>query len=164
LLPFETAMPGLERAPASAALLSPFRFDFLARLRENFGGRLGISARSAPARPSAFLRHGAILRTESSAMETPRNAAPVAGQGLNLGCRRVGTGSDLLDVAKEEIGAPRFLARYARKSHFRPLRRNRVHRFSGEDILEFSAPLALAACGLGRLDALRLRGAFSPIA
>jgi len=48
--------------------------------------------------------------------ETPRKRLhPVAGQGLNLGLRDAWELAQmLLDVPKEEIGAPRFLARYAR--------------------------------------------------
>src|SRR2546428_11203113 len=135
--------------PASAALLLGLSdSDFLARLRGIFGGRLGNFGSVGPR--STFplsLRHGAIA-------PAPRvlaigNAAqtlhPVAGQGLNLGLRDAWELAQmLLDVAKEEIGAPRFLARYARSRSF--------DRYGGIGFTDFLvrvfsnslAPLALA--------------------
>ena len=146
--------------PASAALLLGLSdSDFLARLREIFGGRLGNFGSVGPR--STFplsLRHSAIA-------PAPRvlaigNAAqtlhPVAGQGLNLRLRDAWELAQmLLDVAKEEIGAPRFLARYARSRSF--------DRYGGIGFTDFLvrifsnslAPLALArGAGLAALDAL----------
>ena len=80
----------------------------------------------------------------------------MAGQGLNLGLRDAWELAQmLLDVAKEEIGAPRFLARYARSRSF--------DRYTGIGFTDFLvrvfsnslAPLALArGAGLATLDAL----------
>lgn len=146
--------------PASAAeLLRLSDSDFLARLREIFGGRLGNFSSVGPR--STFplsLRYGRIA-------PAPRvlaigNAAqtlhPVAGQGLNLGLRDAWELAQmLLDAAKEEIGAPRFLARYARSRSF--------DRYAGIGFTDFLvrmfsnslAPLALArGAGLAALDAV----------
>ena len=81
---------------------------------------------------------------------------PVAGQGLNLGLRDAWELAQmLLDVAKEEIGAPRFLARY--------VRRRRFDRYAGIGFTDFlvrifsnSLPFLAAArgAGLAALDAL----------
>jgi 2-octaprenyl-6-methoxyphenol hydroxylase len=146
--------------PASAVeLLGLADSDFLARLRETFGGRLGNFTSVGPR--STFplsLRHGRVA-------PAPRvlaigNAAqtlhPVAGQGLNLGLRDAWElARMLLDAAKEEIGASRFLARYARSRRF--------DRYSGIGFTDFLVrifsnslpPLALArGAGLAALDAL----------
>ncbi len=146
--------------PASAAeLLGLSDSAFLARLREIFGGRLGnfISVGRRSSFPLS-LRHGRIA-------PAPRvlaigNAAqtlhPVAGQGLNLGLRDAWELAQmLLDVSKEEIGAPRFLARYVRLRRF--------DRFAGIGFTDFLVrvfsnslpPLALArGAGLAMLDSL----------
>jgi len=146
--------------PASAAdLLGLSDSDFLARLREIFGGRLGnfISVGRRSTFPLS-LRHGRIA-------PAPRvlaigNAAqtlhPVAGQGLNLGLRDAWELAQmLLDVSKEEIGAARFLARYVRLRRF--------DRFAGIGFTDFLVrvfsnslpPLALArGAGLAMLDSL----------
>ena len=146
--------------PATAAeLLGLSDSGFLARLREIFGGRLGNF--TSVGRRSSFplsLRHGRIA-------PAPRvlaigNAAqtlhPVAGQGLNLGLRDAWELAQmLLDVSKEEIGAPRFLARYVRLRRF--------DRFAGIGFTDFLVrvfsnslpPLALArGAGLAMLDSL----------
>ncbi len=146
--------------PANAAELLGFSdSNFLARLREIFGGRLGnfISVGRRSTFPLS-LRHGRIA-------PAPRvlaigNAAqtlhPVAGQGLNLGLRDAWELAQmLLDVSKEEIGAPRFLARYVRLRRF--------DRFAGIGFTDFLVrvfsnslpPLALArGAGLAMLDSL----------
>jgi len=146
--------------PASAAdLLGLSDSDFLARLREIFGGRLGnfISVGGRSTFPLS-LRHGTIA-------PAPRvlaigNAAqtlhPVAGQGLNLGLRDAWELAQmLLDVSKEEIGAAHFLARYVRLRRF--------DRFAGIGFTDFLVrvfsnslpPLALArGAGLAMLDSL----------
>ena len=161
LLPFgdRYALVWSVRPASAAVLLGLSDSDFLARLREIFGGRLGNFGSVGPR--STFplsLRHGRIA-------PAPRvlaigNAAqtlhPVAGQGLNLGLRDAWELAQmLLDVAKEEIGAPRFLARYARSRS--------VDRYAGIGFTDFLvrifsnslAPLALArGAGLAALDAL----------
>jgi len=146
--------------PANAAELLGFSdSNFLARLREIFGGRLGnfISVGRRSTFPLS-LRHGRIA-------PAPRvlaigNAAqtlhPVAGQGLNLGLRDAWELAQmLLDVSKEEIGAPRFLARYVRLRRF--------DRFAGIGFTDFLVrvfsnslpPLALArGAGLAMLDSI----------
>jgi len=87
----------------------------------------------------------------------------VAGQGLNLGLRDAWELAQmLLDVAKEEIGAPRFLARYA-VAAVRPLLRNRFTDFLvriSRILLRRSRWPAVRAWP--RSMPCRLRGAFSP--
>jgi 2-octaprenyl-6-methoxyphenol hydroxylase len=146
--------------PASAAqLLGLSDSDFLARLREIFGGRLGNFGSVGPR--STFplsLRQSKI--NPAPGVLAIGNAAqtlhPVAGQGLNLGLRDAWELAQmLLDVAKEEIGAPRFIARYARRRSF--------DRYAGIGFTDFlvrifsnsRAPLALVrGAGLAALDAL----------
>jgi len=161
LLPFgdRYALVWSVRPASAAVLLGLTDSDFLARLREIFGGRLGNFDSVGPR--STFplsLRHG---RTAPA----PRvlaigNAAqtlhPVAGQGLNLGLRDAWELAQmLLDFSKEEIGSPRFLARYARSRSF--------DRYAGIGFTDFLvkifsnslAPLALArGAGLAVLDAV----------
>ena len=161
LLPFgdRYALVWSVRPVSAAELLGLSDSDFLARLREIFGGRLGnfISVGRRSTFPLS-LRHGRIA-------PAPRvlaigNAAqtlhPVAGQGLNLGLRDAWELAQmLLDVSKEEIGAPRFLARY--------IRLRRFDRFAGIGFTDFLVrvfsnslpPLALArGAGLAMLDSL----------
>ena len=146
--------------PASAAeLLGLSDSDFLARLREIFGGRLGNFGSVGPR--STFplsLRHGRIAPAPRvlAIGNAARTLHPVAGQGLNLGFRDAWELAQmLLDAAKKEIGAPRFLARYARRRSF--------DRYAGIGFTDFLvrtfsnslAPLALArGAGLAALDAL----------
>jgi 2-octaprenyl-6-methoxyphenol hydroxylase len=146
--------------PASAAeLLGVSDSDFLARLRKIFGGRLGNFTSVGPR--STFplsLRYGAIV--PAARVLAIGNAAqtlhPVAGQGLNLGLRDAWELAQmLLDAAKEEIGASRFLARYAGGRS--------LDRYAGIGFTDFLvrifsnslAPVALArGAGLAALDAL----------
>ncbi len=161
LLPFgdRYALVWSVRPENAVELLGLSDSDFLTRLRATFGGRLGNFISVGPR--STFplsLRHGRIA-------PAPRvlaigNAAqtlhPVAGQGLNLGLRDAWELAQmLLDVAKEKIGAPRFLARYARGRS--------LDRYAGIGFTDFLArifsnsvpPLALArGAGLAVLDAL----------
>jgi 2-octaprenyl-6-methoxyphenol hydroxylase len=131
--------------------------EFLTRLRAAFGGRLGdfLSAGPRVAFPLS-LRRGAIQ--PSPRVLAIGNAAqtlhPVAGQGLNLGLRDAWElARMLLDAAKEEIGAPALLSRYARS---RILDRYAGIGFTDFLVKMFSnsvAPLALArGAGLALLD------------
>ncbi len=146
------------RSPAAETLLGLSDPEFLARLREAFGGRLG-DFRSAGPR-SAFplsLRRSAIDPAPRTLAvgNAAQTLHPVAGQGLNLGLRDAWELAQmLLDVAKEEIGAPRFLARY--------VRRRRLDRYAGIGFTDFLVrifsnslpPLAaVRGAGLAALDA-----------
>ena len=161
LLPFEDryALVWSMRPASAVELLGLSDSDFLARLREIFGGRLGNFTSVGPR--STFplsLRYGKIV--PAARVLAIGNAAqtlhPVAGQGLNLGLRDAWELAQmLLDAAKEEIGAPRFLARYARSRSF--------DRYAGIGFTDFLvrifsnslAPLALArGAGLAGLDAV----------
>ena len=131
--------------------------EFLGRLRAGFGGRLGEFLSTGPR--SSFplsLRRGAVRL--SPRVLAVGNAAqtlhPVAGQGLNLGLRDAWElARMLLDAAREEIGAPAFLSRYARK--------RTLDRYAGMGFTDFLVrvfsnsvpPLALArGAGLALLD------------
>jgi len=133
--------------------------EFLARLRNAFGGRLGDFLSVGPR--SAFplsLRRGTIH--PSPRVLAIGNAAqtlhPVAGQGLNLGLRDAWElARMLLEAGQEEIGAPALLSRYARS---RTLDRYAGIGFTDFLVRMFSnsvAPLALArGAGLALLDIL----------
>jgi len=146
-------------SPATAQELQglPDR-EFLSRLRQAFGGRLGEFSSAGPR--SSFplsLRRGAIR--PSPRVLAIGNAAqtlhPVAGQGLNLGLRDAWElARMLLDAPKEEIGAQRLLARYARSRS--------LDRYAGIGFTDFLVrmfsnsvpPLALVrGAGLAMLDA-----------
>jgi len=161
LLPFEDryALVWSLRPASAVELLGLSDSDFLARLREIFGGRLGSFTSVGPR--STFplsLRYGKIV--PAGRVLAIGNAAqtlhPVAGQGLNLGLRDAWELAQmLLDAAKEEIGAPRLLARYARSRS--------LDRYAGIGFTDFLvgifsnslAPLALArGAGLAALDAV----------
>jgi len=147
------------RPITGAALLGLSDPDFLARLREAFGGRLGDFRTVGPR--SAF----PLLLRSGSFDPAPRiiavgNAAqtlhPVAGQGFNLGLRDAWELAQmLLDVGRSEIGTRRFIARY--------LRRRNADRYAGIRLTDFLVrvfsnsfpPLAAArGAGLALLDAL----------
>ncbi|HUL90901.1 MAG TPA: FAD-dependent monooxygenase [Burkholderiales bacterium] len=145
-------------SPATAAELQGLRdAEFLARLRQAFGGRLGDFRSTGPR--SAF----PLSLRRSAAQASPRvlaigNAAqtlhPVAGQGLNLGLRDAWElARMLLDAPREEVGAPAFVARYSRG---RGLDRRAGIGFTDFLVRMFSnsvPPLALArGAGLALLD------------
>jgi len=161
LLPFKDryALVWSVRPASAVELLGLSDSDFLARLREIFGGRLGNFGSVGPR--STFPLSLRYARTVPAARVVAiGNAAqtlhPVAGQGLNLGLRDAWELAQmLLDTAKEEIGASRFLARYAR--------RRCGDRYAGIGFTDFLVrifsnslpPLALArGAGLAALDAL----------
>jgi 2-octaprenyl-6-methoxyphenol hydroxylase len=133
--------------------------EFLLRLREAFGGRLGSFLSTGPR--SSFplsLRRSAIR--PSPRVVAIGNAAqtlhPVAGQGLNLGLRDAfELARMLLDSASEEIGSSRSLERFARS---RGLDRYAGIGFTDLLVRVFSnsvPPLALArGAGLALLDVL----------
>jgi 2-octaprenyl-6-methoxyphenol hydroxylase len=146
--------------PASAAeLLGLSDQDFLGRLRDAFGGRLGefITVSSRAVFPLS-LRRGAV--NPQPRVFSVGNAAqtlhPVAGQGLNLGLRDAWElAYMLLDAPKEDIGAARLATRYARA--------RRVDRYAGIGFTDFLVslfsnslpPLAAArGAGLAMLDAV----------
>jgi 2-octaprenyl-6-methoxyphenol hydroxylase len=147
------------RPGGASELLGLSDRDFLSRLRETFGGRLG-DFRSVSRRATfpLSLRRGPI--TPAPRTLAVGNAAqtlhPVAGQGLNLGLRDAWELAQmLLDVSKEEIGSSEFLARYARG--------RRVDRYAGIGFTDFLVrafsnsipPLALIrGAGLAVLDTL----------
>lgn len=90
--------------------------DFLARLQEVFGGRLGIFDR-AGARSRYPIALKVAERIADSRIVALGNAAqtlhPVAGQGLNLGLRDAWELAQLLRACgREQIGAAPLLARY----------------------------------------------------
>jgi 2-octaprenyl-6-methoxyphenol hydroxylase len=133
--------------------------EFLARLGQAFGRRLGtfrstgprssfpLSLRRSPVRPAPR-----VLAIGNAA----QTLHPVAGQGLNLGLRDAWElARMLLDATKEEIGAPRLLARFARGRS--------LDRYAGIGFTDFLVrvfsnsvpPLALArGAGLAMLDML----------
>ena len=146
------------RSPAAETLLGLSDPEFLARLREAFGGRMGDFRSTGPR--SAFplsLRRSAIDPAPRTLAvgNAAQTLHPVAGQGLNLGLRDAWELAQmLLDAAKEEIGAPRFLERY--------VRRRRLDRYAGIGFTDFlvrifsnSLPFLAAArgAGLAALDA-----------
>jgi 2-octaprenyl-6-methoxyphenol hydroxylase len=133
--------------------------EFLARLREAFGGRLGEFRASGPRTSFPLsLRHGAVR--PSPRVLAIGNAAqtlhPVAGQGLNLGLRDAWElARMLLDASKEDVGERDLLARYARN--------RALDRYAGIGFTDFLVrmfsnsvpPLALArGAGLALLDVL----------
>ena len=147
------------RPTSAGKLLGLSDRNFLERLREAFGGRLGEFVTVSPrAMFPLSLRRGAIdpqprVLAVGNAAQTLH---PVAGQGLNLGLRDAWElAYMLLDAARTEIGAPGFVARY--------LRRRRFDRYAGIGFTDslvriFSnslPPLAAArGAGLAMLDAL----------
>jgi 2-octaprenyl-6-methoxyphenol hydroxylase len=147
------------RPMSAGKLLGLSDRDFLERLRDAFGGRLGeflsVSPRAVfplSLRRSAINPQPRILAVGNAA----QTLHPVAGQGLNLGLRDAWELAHmLLDAAKAEIGAPNFVARY--------VRRRRFDRYAGIGLTDslvriFSnslPPLAAArGAGLAMLDAL----------
>ena len=146
--------------PASAAqLIGLSDRDFLERLREAFGGRLGEFLSLGPrAAFSLSLSRGAV--NPQPRVLSVGNAAqtlhPVAGQGLNLGLRDARELAHmLLAASKEDIGAASLAARYARARRF--------DRYAGIGFTDFLVslfsnslpPLAAArGAGLAMLDAV----------
>jgi 2-octaprenyl-6-methoxyphenol hydroxylase len=146
------------RRGTAASLLAFSDADFLAALREAFGGRMGefraVGQRFAfplwlrRASPSPGPR---ILSVGNAA----QTLHPVAGQGFNLGLRDAWELAQmLLDAEPEEIGTDQFVARYVRK--------RRADRHAAIGVTDFFtrvfsiplAPLAAArGAGLVLLDA-----------
>jgi 2-octaprenyl-6-methoxyphenol hydroxylase len=161
LLPFgdRHALVWSVRPETAEQLLALPDSEFLGRLREAFGGRLGNFHSAGPR--STFplsLRRGAMR--PSPRVLAIGNAAqtlhPVAGQGLNLGLRDAWElARMLLDVSKEQIGDPQVLALFARSRS--------LDRYAGIGFTDFLVrmfsnsvpPLALArGAGLALLDVL----------
>jgi len=147
------------RPMSAGKLLGLSDRDFLKRLRDAFGGRLGEFFTVSPrAIFPLSLRRGAV--NPQPRVLAVGNAAqtlhPVAGQGLNLGLRDARELAHmLLDATKSEIGAPSFVAHY--------VRRRRFDRYAGIGLTDslvriFSnslPPLAAArGAGLAMLDVL----------
>src|SRR5216683_1102849 len=160
LLPFagRYAMVWSRRPEKARVLAAAPDAEFLAELGAAAGHRPG-----RPVKVEARAVQPLVLRVRATRI-APRavfigNAAqtlhPVAGQGLNLGLRDAWELAQmLLDVANEEIGAPRFLERY--------IRRRRLDRYAGIGFTDFlvrvfsnSLPFIAAArgAGLAALDA-----------
>ena len=105
--------------PASAKNLMDLPdAEFLARLRQMFGGRLGDFLSAGPRTVFPLVSRRAEL------LSAPRTVAvgnaaqtlhPVAGQGLNLGLRDAWElAQSLIETPREEIGSEASLSRYAR--------------------------------------------------
>ena len=133
--------------------------EFLARLRRAFGGRLGDFRSAGPRSTFPLSLRRSALRTSPRVLAIGNAAQtlhPVAGQGLNLGLRDAWElARMLLDATSEEVGAPAFIARYARS---RNLDRRSGIGFTDFLVRMFSnsvPPLALArGAGLAMLDVL----------
>lgn len=144
--------------PATAtSLLGLSDDDFLAALRNAFGGRMGgfktVSRRFAF---PLWLRRGSpspgprILSVGNAA----QTLHPVAGQGFNLGLRDAWELAQmLLDAGMDEIGTDRFVTRYVRK---RRTDRNATIGVTDFFTRIFSSPLpplaAARGAGLALLD------------
>jgi len=161
LLPFRDryAVIWSVRPATAAGLLGLADAEFLARLRETFGGRLGefVSVGPRAGFPLALRRYKPEPAARTLAVgNAAQTLHPVAGQGLNLGLRDAWELAQmLLETPREEIGTSRFVARYAR--------RRRLDRYAGIGVTDFLvrafsgsfAPLAAArGAGLAMLDIL----------
>jgi 2-octaprenyl-6-methoxyphenol hydroxylase len=161
LLPFRDryAVVWSVRPATAAGLLGLADPEFLARLRETFGGRLGefLSVGPRAGFPLALRCNTVNPAARTLAVgNAAQTLHPVAGQGLNLGLRDAWELAQmLLETPGEEIGAGRFVARYAR--------RRRLDRYAGIGVTDFLvrafsssfAPLAAArGAGLTVLDVL----------
>ena len=133
--------------------------EFLARLRRAFGARLGDFRSTGPRSTFPLSLRRSAVRVSPRVLAIGNAAQtlhPVAGQGLNLGLRDAWElARMLLDSAKDEVGAPVFVAGYARSRGFD---RHAGIGFTDFLVRMFSnsvAPLALArGAGLAMLDML----------
>lgn len=159
LLPFRdrhALVWGMRPASAQSLMALPDE-EFLARLREKFGGRLGEFLSAGPR--AAF----PLILRRASLLPGPRTVAvgnaaqtlhPVAGQGLNLGLRDAWElAQSLLETPREEIGSKDSLARY--------MRGRRIDRRAGIAFTDFLARFfsdsiaptgVLRGAGLAALD------------
>lgn len=144
--------------PRARSLIDCEDSEFVERLREAFGGRMGgFRAESPRAVFPLSLRCGPL--NLQPGVVAVGNAAqtlhPVAGQGLNIGLRDAWELAQmLLDWNKAEIGSPEFLDRYVRQ--------RRVDRYAGIGFTDFlvktfsnafSPVSAIRGMGLAMLDA-----------
>jgi 2-octaprenyl-6-methoxyphenol hydroxylase len=121
LLPFgeRLALVWSARTATVRRLLELSDTEFLAALRENFGGKLGAFTRTGPRsafplalryRSAPAARHVAVIGNAAQTLH------PVAGQGLNLGLRDAWELAELLlDTPKAEVGGTALAARFLRR-------------------------------------------------
>ena len=161
LLPFRDhyALVWSVRPATASGLLALADPEFLARLRDTFGGRLGefVSVGPRAGFPLALRCNAVNPAARTLAIgNAAQTLHPVAGQGLNLGLRDAWELAQMLiETPGEEIGVGRFVARYAR--------RRRLDRYAGIGVTDFLVrafsgslpPLAAArGAGLTVLDVL----------
>jgi 2-octaprenyl-6-methoxyphenol hydroxylase len=161
LLPFRDryAVVWSVRPATAAGLLALPDREFLARLHETFGGRLGgfMSVGPRAGFPLALRCNTVNPAARTLAVgNAAQTLHPVAGQGLNLGLRDAWElARMLIETPSEDIGVGSFVARYAR--------RRRLDRYAGIGVTDFLvrafsssfAPLAAArGAALAALDVL----------
>jgi 2-octaprenyl-6-methoxyphenol hydroxylase len=161
MLPFRDryAMVWSVRPESANELMALANGNFLARLRDAFGGRAGnfleVGARAAF---PLSLRSGKIDPAPRTLAvgNAAQTLHPVAGQGLNLGLRDAWEPAQmLLEARKHEIGSPEFLRSYIGRRQ--PDRRAGIG-FTDFLVRTFSnsiAPIAaMRGAGLAALDML----------
>jgi 2-octaprenyl-6-methoxyphenol hydroxylase len=121
LLPFgeRLALVWSTRAGTARRLLELPDREFIAALREGFGGKIGAFTRVGPrgAFPLALRYRSAPAAPHVIVIgNAAQTLHPVAGQGLNLGLRDAWELAELLlDTPKDEIGAADVAARFRRR-------------------------------------------------